>query len=82
MPTGAHCSTLDRAVRVVLGYPTSSKETESMKALIARFVCDDSGQDVIAYGLLVGIIASICLLALRSVGGFVHSVYSGLGINL
>lgn len=53
-----------------------------MKALIARFVCDDSGQDVVEYGLLVGVIASICVLALRSIGGFVLSVYSGLGINL
>ena len=53
-----------------------------MKALIARFVYDDSGQDVVEYGLLVGVIASICVLALRSIGGLVLSVYSGLGINL
>jgi Flp pilus assembly pilin Flp len=58
------------------------KETKSMKTLIARFVYDDSGQDVVEYGLLVGVIASICVLALRSIGGFVLSVYSGLGINL
>jgi Flp pilus assembly pilin Flp len=82
MPTGAHCGTLDRAVCVVLVLSHNLKETNSMKALIARFVCDDSGQDVIEYGLLVGIIASVCVLTLRSLGGFVLSVYSGLAINL
>ena len=29
-----------------------------MKALVARFVREDSGQDLIEYGLLVGIITS------------------------
>ena len=39
-----------------------------MKALLARFVREESGQDLIEYGLLVGIITSGAILAINAIG--------------
>ncbi len=53
-----------------------------MKALIARFVREDSGQDLIEYGLLVGIITSAAVLSIQGIGPIVSNYYSTLLSNL
>jgi Flp pilus assembly pilin Flp len=53
-----------------------------MKALVARFVREDSGQDLIEYGLLVGIITATAVLTIRSLGTIVQGFYTSLQTNL
>ena len=58
------------------------KEKRSMKALVARFVREDSGQDLIEYGLLVGIITSGAVLAINAIGPKVTTYFSTLETRL
>ena len=53
-----------------------------MKALLARFVREESGQDLIEYGLLVGIITSTAVGAIKDIGPIVENYYTGLLTNL
>jgi Flp pilus assembly pilin Flp len=53
-----------------------------MKALVARFVREDSGQDLIEYGLLVGIITSGAILAINAIGPKVQNYYVNLNSRL
>jgi Flp pilus assembly pilin Flp len=53
-----------------------------MKALVARFVREDSGQDLIEYGLLVGIITSAAVVSIQQIGPIVSNYYSTLLSNL
>jgi pilus assembly protein Flp/PilA len=50
----------------------------SMKALVARFVREESGQDLIEYGLLVGIITTATITAITAVGGKVQQYFVNL----
>jgi pilus assembly protein Flp/PilA len=53
-----------------------------MKALIARFVSEDSGQDLIEYGLLVGIITAAAVTAIGAIGPKVQQYYVDLNSRL
>ena len=53
-----------------------------MNALVARFVREESGQDLIEYGLLVGIITSLSVLTINSLGAIVQNFYVQLQTNL
>jgi pilus assembly protein Flp/PilA len=58
------------------------REGERMKALFARFVREESGQDLIEYGLLVGIITAGAVLAINAIGPKVTTYYSTLETRL
>src|SRR4029450_12281553 len=49
-----------------------------MKSLIVRFVREDAGQDLIEYGLLVGIITLACIVSIKAIGPKVAKYYSDL----
>ena len=49
-----------------------------MKNLIARFLRDDEGQDLIEYGLLIGIITVGCVAAIQTIGPTVAGYFTGL----
>jgi Flp pilus assembly pilin Flp len=53
-----------------------------MKGMLVRFVREESGQDLIEYGLLVGIITSTAVLTIRSLGSIVQGFYTNLQTNL
>ena len=53
-----------------------------MKGMLVRFVREESGQDLIEYGLLVGIITSTAVLTIRSLGTIVQGFYTNLQTNL
>jgi pilus assembly protein Flp/PilA len=53
-----------------------------MKALFNRFVQEESGQDLIEYGLLIGIITSTVVLTVTAIGTKVQEYYTGLQTNL
>jgi Flp pilus assembly pilin Flp len=49
-----------------------------MKSLLRRLVREDSGQDLIEYGLLVGIITAGAVAAINAIGPKVTTYYSSL----
>ena len=53
-----------------------------MKALVARFVREESGQDLIEYGLLIGIITLGCIVSIQAIGPKVAKYFSDLNTKL
>jgi pilus assembly protein Flp/PilA len=53
-----------------------------MKAMLVRFVQEDSGQDLIEYGLLIGIITAAAIIAIQAIGPKVAGYYGNLNANL
>jgi pilus assembly protein Flp/PilA len=53
-----------------------------MKALINKFVREESGQDLIEYGLLIGIITVGCIASILLIGPKVTSYFVNLNANL
>lgn len=49
-----------------------------MMQLLGRFVAEDSGQDLIEYGLLIAIITIGCITAITSIGGKVSGYFTAL----
>jgi Flp pilus assembly pilin Flp len=49
-----------------------------MKSLFTRFVREDAGQDLIEYGLLVGIITVGCVATVGLIGDKVATYYTDL----
>jgi Flp pilus assembly pilin Flp len=60
----------------------SNKEKRSMKALVARFVREEAGQDLIEYGLLIGIITAAAITAIQAIGPKVGGYFSNLNALL
>ena len=53
------------------------KETH-MDALLRRLVRSEEGQDLIEYGLLVGIITAACVASIQAIGPVVAGYYAEL----
>ena len=53
-----------------------------MTALLTRFVRDDSGQDLIEYGLLIGIITTGVIVTIGAIGPKVKAYYDDLNVKL
>jgi Flp pilus assembly pilin Flp len=53
-----------------------------VKALLVRCVREESGLDLIEYGLLVGVITASSVLTIRSLGGIIFGFYDSLQTNI
>jgi pilus assembly protein Flp/PilA len=53
-----------------------------MKAMFTKFVHEESGQDLIEYGLLVGIITAGAILAISGIGPKVSAYFTNLNASL
>ena len=53
-----------------------------MKNLVVRFVREDAGQDLIEYGLLVGIITVAAIVSIKAIGPKVAKYFSDLNTAL
>ena len=53
-----------------------------MKALWTKLVRDEEGQDLIEYGLLIGIITVAAITAILAIGPKVGSYFSNLNTQL
>jgi Flp pilus assembly pilin Flp len=53
-----------------------------MKNLIARFGRDEQGQDLIEYGLLIGIITAGCVVTITLIGPKVADYFADLNTAL
>jgi len=52
------------------------------KARMRAFVADDSGQDLLEYALLVGLIALVAVLAVTSTGQSVNNIFQAISNSL
>jgi len=53
-----------------------------MKNLIARFVREDEGQDLVEYALLIAFIALACIVGLRNLGTAINQTYNEISSTL
>ena len=53
-----------------------------MKNLIARFVREDEGQDLVEYAMLIAFIALACIVGLRSLGTAINQTYQSVSSSL
>ena len=53
-----------------------------MKSLVVRFVREEEGQDLIEYGLLIGIITVGCIVAIKAIGPKVAGYFTTLNNDL
>jgi len=57
-------------------------EEYRMKSLFRRLVREDVGQDLIEYGLLIGIITAGCIASIQLIGPKVASYFADLDAQL
>ena len=53
-----------------------------MKNLFNRFVREEQGQDLIEYGLLIGIITLACIVSIKAIGPKVAGYFTTLNTDL
>jgi len=53
-----------------------------MKSLLPRFYQEESGQDLIEYGLIAALIALAAVTIMGSIGNSIASVFSDVNSNL
>ena len=53
-----------------------------MKNLIARFVREEEGQDLIEYSLLAALIAVACILAMQTLATDINEIFGAIGTAL
>lgn len=76
--TGAHPDFEAAQRNEGTGLLNHNTRRRSMKALFVRFVREESGQDLIEYGLLIGIITIGCITAIQSIGPKVAGYFTSL----
>ena len=60
----------------------SPRRRTPIKTLLARLVRDVEGQDLIEYGLLIGIITAVCIVAITAIGPKVGAYFTNLNAKL
>ena len=53
-----------------------------MRTLFTRFAKDEQGAALVEYGMLVGLIAVVCIGAVRILGGTVNTVFTTINTDL
>jgi pilus assembly protein Flp/PilA len=53
-----------------------------MRTLVTRFAKNDEGAALVEYGMLVGLIAVVCIIAVKGVGTEVNDVFSYVSTQL
>ncbi len=49
-----------------------------MKQLFTRFTREESGQDLVEYALLLGVITVLCVVAIQTIGTQVAEIYNAV----
>ena len=53
-----------------------------MRQLVTRFVKNDEGAALVEYGLLVGLIAVVCITAVTLLGNQINTVFTDITTDL
>jgi pilus assembly protein Flp/PilA len=59
-----------------------SRGSSSMRKLITRFSKNEEGAALVEYGMLVGLIAVVCILAVQTLGGTINGVFGAINTAL
>ena len=49
-----------------------------MKTLLTRLTCEEIGQDLVEYALLLGVITVLCVVAIQTIGTQVAEIYQAI----
>jgi pilus assembly protein Flp/PilA len=63
-------------------YSNSEKDVFPMRNLVTRFVMNDEGAALVEYGMLVGLIAVVCFLAVQTLGTTINSYFDYIATTL
>jgi pilus assembly protein Flp/PilA len=66
----------------VTGQQRAEGEESNMKNFVVSLLSDEQGQDLIEYGLLIGIITVGCIVSINAIGPKVAKYFSNLNANL
>ena len=61
---------------------TVKERVRDMKNLIARFVREDEGQDLVEYALLIAFVALACIIGLQQLGTAINQTYQSISTSL
>jgi pilus assembly protein Flp/PilA len=61
---------------------TSEKGLLQMRTLVSRFVKNEEGAALVEYGMLVGLIAVVCVVAVTAVGTQVARLLNSIATTL
>jgi len=61
---------------------TVKERVRIMKNLIAQFVREDEGQDLVEYALLIAFIALACIVGMKALGTAINNEYTSIGSSL
>jgi len=53
-----------------------------MTSLVACFIREDEGQDLVEYALLIAFIALACIVGLQNLGTAINNTYSSISSSL
>jgi pilus assembly protein Flp/PilA len=53
-----------------------------MRNLLTRFATNEEGAALVEYGMLVGLIACVCILAVTTLGGTINTVFTDINAAL
>jgi pilus assembly protein Flp/PilA len=59
-----------------------SRGSLPMRNLLARFSKDESGASLVEYGMLLGLIAVVCIVAVQGLGITVNDVFSTINADI
>jgi len=72
----------DRGSQTTLRVADARRTNMNWMTSVRRFVKDDSGQDLLEYALLVGLIALVAVLAVTSTGTSVNKIFNTISQSL
>jgi len=71
-----------RSVLPNLSYTNSAKDLLHMRNLVTRFANDEQGAALVEYGMLVGLIAVVCIAAVTALGVRVDAIFTTITADL
>jgi pilus assembly protein Flp/PilA len=71
-----------RTHRIARRKDAQRRNVMDLMARMRAFVADDSGQDLLEYALLVGLIALVAVLAVTSTGTSVNNIFQAISNSL
>jgi len=58
------------------------ERNRTMKNLIARFVREDEGQDLVEYALLIAFIALACIVGMQTLGTAINNEFKSIATSM
>jgi len=53
-----------------------------MSTFLKKFVREEEGATMVEYGLMVALIAVVCIVAVSLLGGYLRDMFSGVGTEI